>query len=64
MTRLEHDEEPLRECDCCGLEMYEGDTYYLINGKYYCEGCVEVGQLEPDEPDWDSMPGGHDDWRE
>lgn len=54
-------EEALRECDCCGLEMYEGDTYYKVGNKYFCESCVEVGQLEPDEPDWDSMPGGYDD---
>ena len=57
-----YDEKPLRECDCCGGEMYEGDKYFRIEDKYYCESCVDIGELEAEEPDWDSMPGGHDDF--
>ena len=50
-----------KKCDC---ELYDGDTAYKIGEDYYCEDCVEPITLEyvEYEPDWDSMPGGHDDY--
>ena len=60
-----YDDEPLEYCESCGCEMCAGEKYFLIDGKYYCESCVETGVLEEEdyEPDWDSMRGGYDDWR-
>ena len=29
------------ECAECGFEIFDGDDYYDINGKYYCEECIE-----------------------
>lgn len=28
------------KCEECGYEIYDGDTYYEIDGKNYCEACV------------------------
>ena len=42
----------LKECACCGVEMYEGETYYKIVDDYYCENCVETGELEDNEEEW------------
>lgn len=47
------------ECECCGYTsgaLDVGDT---------CEDCGEPNAMQepaPHEPDWDSMPGGHDDY--
>ena len=27
-------------CEECGEEIYEGDDYYLIDGKAYCPDCI------------------------
>ena len=43
-----------RECPECGGEM-EAVDYYL----YVCPHC---GEEIDDEPEWDSLPGGHDDY--
>ena len=61
-----YDEKPLEECECCGCDLFHGDKYIKIGSTYYCEDCAETGTLdEADyEPDWDSMPGGYDDWRD
>ena len=29
------------ECDCCGADIYEGDDYYEIEEKRYCEPCID-----------------------
>lgn len=45
-----------RYCDYCTGALDEGDD---------CEDCGEPNAMfvpEPHEPDWDSMPGGHDDY--
>ena len=26
-------------CECCGVEIYEGDAYKKHDGVYYCEYC-------------------------
>ena len=46
-------------CPECGKELYaeeEGDGVYVWN-EYY---CPDHGLISSDEPDWDSMKGGHD----
>ena len=32
--------EPSTYCDCCGCELYEGDSLYTKNGEKLCEDCV------------------------
>ena len=51
----EDDERPLEECECCGCELFHGDRYYKIGNDFYCENCVDSGELdEADyEPDYD-----------
>lgn len=36
-------EQPKVICECseCGFEIYEGDDYYEIEGKIYCETCID-----------------------
>lgn len=36
--QMEQQEEDLPRCDVCGEPL---DTYYEINGKIYCEECME-----------------------
>ena len=60
----EPEEKALKECKCCGCDLFHGDSYYKIGNDFYCEDCVDTGELDAEdyeyEPDWDSMPGGHD----
>ena len=57
--------KPLEECKYCRCELFHGDKYFKIGSRFYCEDCVDTGELDAEdyEPDWDSMPGGYDDWR-
>lgn len=32
---------PVYECSECGYGIYEGDKYAEIDGKYYCEECLD-----------------------
>jgi len=36
-------------CYGCGEEQEEGDEYQLVNGKVYCEPCVEDSEAFDDE---------------
>ena len=47
-------------CYQCERELREGDEVHKVSGEYFCDYCVEHVTLEAEEPDWDSMPGGHD----
>lgn len=42
------DDTPRRvyECDHCGRDIYEGDTYYSVLGDPYCERCVIEREAE------------------
>lgn len=40
-------------CDCCGGEIYVGDTVYVADSKYYCEDCCYKTEAELPEPDDD-----------
>ena len=44
--------EPIYECDCCGGDIYDGDTYYSVdNGDKYCDSCCAVETAESIAPD-------------
>ena len=30
-------------CESCGMKIYDGDEYYEIDGRNYCESCVSGG---------------------
>ena len=50
------------ECDSCGssnIEHVTTVTYKRIDFNTY--KCNDCGYVMSDEPDWDSLPGGHDD---
>ena len=39
----------LFECECCGSEIYEGERYYAVGDRRYCESCIRektAGQEE------------------
>ncbi len=38
-------------CDCCGEEIYEGEAYYDIADRIYCEGCVEGFRATAEVPE-------------
>lgn len=38
-TRTPVEQEPVRKCNCCGVEMYDGDLLYTIDGGI-CEDCL------------------------
>ena len=52
-TPFDKEEEPLEECKCCGCDLFHGDTYFKIGNDFYCEDCVETGELDAEdyEPD-------------
>ena len=39
----------ITECSHCGMEMYEGDTYYKVGSNYYCDNCVDIGVFDDEE---------------
>lgn len=39
----------ITECSHCGIEMYEGETYYKIGNSYYCDNCVDIGVFDDEE---------------
>ena len=51
--------EPVYICDECEDGIYDGDTYYELGGKIYCQGCIDYArqtaechsyeEFEPDE---------------
>ena len=43
-----------------GCEIYEGDTYYEIDGVIYCENCVKEGEREAEA----DCPEDYDDYYE
>lgn len=30
------------ECAECGAQIKDGDYYYTLDGKYYCQSCVDA----------------------
>ena len=43
-------ERTLELCANCKCRMKHGDTYYFVFGDYFCNDCVETGEL--DEADY------------
>ncbi len=35
----------LRTCSWCGEGIFEGDNYYKIAGRTYCERCVDKSKV-------------------
>lgn len=46
-----NDEEPVTECSECGNGIFDGEDYYEIGGKCYCEKCIESFKKTAEEPD-------------
>lgn len=42
LSRCPNAPEPpeVYKCSCCGEPIYEGDTYYDIDGDAWCEECI------------------------
>jgi rubrerythrin len=50
-------------CPVCGNdEMFVRDSGEYKGVEWLAWICDECGHEESDEPDWDSEPGGHDDY--
>lgn len=49
-------------CPECGSEMEITDSGEYRNHDWENWKCFECGETIINEPDWDSMPGGHDDY--
>ena len=48
--------EPVYICDEGGYGIYDGEPYYSLGGKHYCEGCIDTCRYtaympDPFEPD-------------
>ena len=39
----------LEICACCGDKLYHGNKVCRIDGKVYCEFCVETDTLDADD---------------
>lgn len=36
------EEAPAARCRYCREEIYEGETYYRVDGRAVCEGCLDA----------------------
>lgn len=65
MWERELDDEPAVafKCDCCGGDIYVGDTVYVLGNNHYCEECCYETEAEAEipEPDEDRA---YDLWRD
>jgi len=52
----------LDECPLCGGEMELFDSGMFKGFKWVHLKCIECKYEESDEPDYDSLPGGRDDY--
>lgn len=43
--------EPVYICDNCDEGIYAGETVYEIDGKYYCETCIDNAGYIAEEPE-------------
>lgn len=62
----ECEEEPkaLETCESCKCDLFHGDRYFKIDGVYYCEDCVEEGELDGEDymPEEDCDGWGDEEW--
>lgn len=59
MERIENPMVRCRSCEntpklleifaCCGDKLYHGNKVFRIDGKVYCEDCVETDTLDEDD---------------
>lgn len=40
-------------CACCGEPIREGDEYWELCGKHYCESCIDDAHHYEAEREWD-----------
>ena len=38
--------KPLEECKYCRCELFHGDKVFKIGSRFYCEDCVDIGELD------------------
>lgn len=50
------------KCDCCGGNIYAGDTVYIINDNHYCEYCCYQAEAEVEE--YDDSDYKYEMWRD
>lgn len=43
---IESTREPVETCDNCGEGIYEGETYYNLDGVIYCVDCIADSERE------------------
>lgn len=50
-------EDPETTCPSCGVDMYNGETMYELDGDWMCEECLEerINKITPKE--WASITG-------
>jgi hypothetical protein len=50
-----HEPRVVDNCDGegCGEPIYEGQVYYTLNGRSYCESCIEYARTTAELPDTD-----------
>lgn len=58
--------QPVYICDKCDEGIYDGETVYELDGRHYCEYCVDEAKFtaeapEPYEPDEDAA---YERWRD
>lgn len=41
LTPPDNDAVPVLKCSFCEEDVYEGEDYYLLNGFYCCENCLD-----------------------
>lgn len=41
----------LEICRCCGDKLYHGNKVHRVDGKVYCEDCIETETLDADDYD-------------
>ena len=42
LTPPDNEAIPVLKCFFCEEDVYEGDEYYVLNGFYCCEDCLDI----------------------
>ena len=50
-TDPREEKESICSCEECGADIYEGETYYEIDDKCYCEDCVNGFKKIAEQPE-------------
>ena len=58
------DDEAIYICDECEEGIYDGDAYYEIGGKIYCQNCVDYAHQTAEYPPYEEYePDGAYLWK-